>query len=95
MTHLTKGKITATAMLVTALSASAPAVAAPQRDSGGAQPIPSTLTSVQAPPAGGGFDWGDAGIGAAGMLGLVGAVGAAAATARRAGGRRTLPAGRT
>lgn len=93
MAHLTKGRITTTMALVTALAASAPAAAAPIRETGSARTSEPAITSVQQSPATGGFDWGDAGIGAAGMLGLIGAVGAARTA--RAGGRRTLSAGRT
>jgi hypothetical protein len=94
MLYLTKGKTTAALTLVTALAASAPAVAAPNRLTG-SEPSQSASASVQPASPAGGFDWGDAGIGAAGMLGLVGAVGVTAVTARRASGRRVFSAGRT
>ena len=79
-----------TTSLVVAGAVAAPAASAlPASD-----PInvsPDSPTVVQAPAsASTGFDWGDAGIGAAGMLSILGLGAGAVVVARRDGGRRTI-----
>jgi len=99
MTHPTKGHITAALVLVAVLVPSAPAAASAGPPAGRVfahvQPSYEASRPVQATSASNGFDWGDAGIGAAAMLGLIGAVGAAATATRDRAARQQLSARRT
>lgn len=80
---------TALAMLL-ATAIAAPSAGAHPADS----PLPARAASDTAGPVvearANGFDWGDAGIGAAGMLSLLGLGAGAVAVARRDGGRRMV-----
>jgi hypothetical protein len=89
--HLSKLAVTATAMIVTAGLPSA-AVARPLIDPAGlyradSAPVFQSVSALPAPQAQQGFQWDDAGLGAAGMLVLVGVGSGAAVVVRRRTGR--------
>jgi hypothetical protein len=95
MGHFTRRSITALLAVLT-LAPAAPAVASagllpPPVRVAGRQPVRTEAAPVGDLTAAGpsrGFDWADAGIGAAGALVLVGVAGAAVSTTRRAGSSR-------
>ena len=85
MFHITKRTLTAATMIA---AAAAPSTAAAHFDlqpsSGAVVARPAAPVAAQPPAASpDGFQWGDAGIGAAAALGLIGATGATAVLIRR------------
>lgn len=87
MTEVTKTR-TALAMLLAAAIA-APSAGAHPADS----PMPARAHAAPGPTVevrANGFDWGDAGLGAAGMLSILGLGAGAVVVARRDGGHRAV-----
>ena len=94
MLEVTKTR-TAVAMLVAAAVAAPTALAAPIDAVGpgqthaGVGPAPEAAVTRTAAPRASGFDWGDAGLGAAGMLSLLGLGTGAVVIGRRGRGLRS------
>lgn len=89
MTSIRKTAATAAVLAAGALAGPATAGAYTNPGPGGPEPITSTPTTVSSGPSSG-FDWGDAGIGAAGALALLGLGAGTVALVRR--DRREHPA---
>ena len=92
MSHITLSRLVALLVVVSAILVPA-ASARPVESFLGESPASDSQTDIAAPvaiepkPASGGFDWSDAGLGAAGMLVMLSAGAAGVVTVRRSRGR--------